>query len=83
MMKRLSIYIVINLNSLVSIINVKNLLILPLLQKKTQSSDTVEESLTINIPLELKRTYQHVAIDHNCTLKCLVIKALEGYEKSL
>lgn len=50
---------------------------------KKDTYPTSEESLNLNIPLSLKRTYQHAAIDHNCTLKDLVIKALEEYKKFL
>lgn len=50
---------------------------------KKDTYPTTEESLNLNIPLSLKRTYQHAAIDHNCTLKDLVIKALEEYKKFL
>lgn len=55
----------------------------PSLTTKKSITSTVEESLNLSIPLELKRTYQHAAIDHNCTLKDLVIKALEEYKKFL
>lgn len=51
--------------------------------KKTLTCAMDEESLNLNIPLSLKRTYQHAAIDRNSTLKDLVIKALEEYKKFL
>ena len=50
---------------------------------KKDTYPTSEESSNLNIPLSLKRTYQHAAIDYNCTLKDLVIKALEEYKKVL